>query len=34
MAFRFFPWAIVLGALAIQSGGCTSNPYTKRWHSS
>jgi predicted Zn-dependent protease len=31
MAFRFFPWVIVLAVLALQSGGCSSNPYTKRW---
>ena len=31
MAFRFFPWVIVLAVLALQSGGCTTNPYTKRW---
>lgn len=31
MAFRVVPWVIVFAVLALQSGGCTSNPYTKRW---
>lgn len=31
MAFRFPPWVIVLAVLALQSGGCATNPYTKRW---
>ena len=31
MAFRCFLWVIVFAVLALQSGGCTSNPYTKRW---
>ena len=28
---RLFPWVIVLAVLALPSGGCTTNPYTKRW---
>jgi len=31
MVFRFVPWVIVLAILTLQSGGCTTNPYTKRW---
>jgi predicted Zn-dependent protease len=31
MAFRFFPWVIVFSVLALQTGGCASNPYTNRW---
>ena len=31
MDFRVSPWLIVLAVLALQSVGCATNPYTKRW---
>jgi metalloendopeptidase OMA1, mitochondrial len=31
VTYRIFPWLIVLAVLALQSGGCVTNPYTKRW---
>ena len=31
MAFGVFTWVIVLTVLALQSVGCVTNPYTKRW---
>jgi len=29
--YRFLPWLAVLAVLVLQSSGCATNPYTKRW---
>ncbi|HKT33394.1 MAG TPA: M48 family metallopeptidase [Nitrospira sp.] len=31
MAFRLSPWWLLLPCLALQTAGCVTNPYTKRW---
>ena len=31
MAFRLSAWLILLTAFLLQSTGCATNPYTKRW---
>lgn len=31
MPYRFLPWLAVLAVLVLQSSGCATNPYTKRW---
>lgn len=31
MPYRFLPWLAVLAVLVLQSSGCVTNPYTKRW---
>jgi predicted Zn-dependent protease len=31
MVFRLSPWLILLTACLLQSTGCVTNPYTKRW---
>lgn len=31
MTFRLSPWLVLLPCLVLQTAGCVTNPYTKRW---